>query len=94
MRWFTAFDENHWFDLQEFPLPAEVFQATGQKTCPFGIAIIEARDTTIASETCEELFTPKNPGIELALNGVEIISNGSGSHHQLRKLNTRINLVS
>lgn len=25
--------------------------------------------------------------------GVEIISNSSGSHHELRKLNTRINLI-
>lgn len=26
--------------------------------------------------------------------GVEIISNSSGSHHELRKLNTRVNLIS
>ena len=41
----------------------------------------------LAAETCEELFTPQAPHIGLALAGVEIISNGSGSHHQLRKLN-------
>ena len=33
------------------------------------------------------------PHIELALNGVEIISNGSGSHHQLRKLDQRVDLI-
>jgi hypothetical protein len=33
------------------------------------------------------------PHISLALAGVEIISNGSGSHHQLRKLNTRLDLM-
>ena len=45
------------------------------------------QDTVLAAETCEELFTPQAPHIGLALAGVEIISNGSGSHHQLRKLN-------
>jgi hypothetical protein len=33
------------------------------------------------------------PHISLALSGVEIISNGSGSHHQLRKLDTRLDLI-
>ena len=41
-------------------------------------------DTTLAAETCEELFTPRAPHIALSLSGIEIISNGSGSHHQLR----------
>ena len=91
MRWFTPYDERHWYDLQEFILPTDLVSVTGQRSCPFGIAVVECRDTTIASETCEELFTPKNPGIELALNGVEIITNGSGSHHQSRKLDTRVN---
>ncbi len=31
--------------------------------------------------------------IYLGLNGVEIFGNGSGSHHQLRKLRTRYNLI-
>jgi hypothetical protein len=33
------------------------------------------------------------PHISLALAGVEVISNGSGSHHQLRKLDTRLDLI-
>lgn len=37
-----------------------------------------------AAESCEELFTLQAPHIDLALAGVEIISNGSGSHHQAR----------
>jgi hypothetical protein len=36
---------------------------------------------------------PQAPHISLALAGVEIISNGSGSHHQLRKLDTRLDLI-
>jgi NAD+ synthase (glutamine-hydrolysing) len=51
------------------------------------LAALCFQDTVLAAETCEELFTPHAPHIGLALAGVEIISNGSGSHHQLRKLN-------
>ena len=46
-----------------------------------------------ATETCEELFTPDSPHIALGLNGAEIISNGSGSHHELRKLHQRMELI-
>lgn len=45
------------------------------------------------SETCEELFTPSSPHIQYAINGVEIICNSSGSHHNLRKLNVRVQLM-
>jgi predicted amidohydrolase len=60
---------------------------------PFGNAILEFVDTSLASETCEELFTPSATHIHLALNGVEITTNGSGSHHQLRKLDQRMELI-
>ncbi len=33
------------------------------------------------------------PHIQYSLNGAEIILNSSGSHHELRKLDTRINLI-
>jgi hypothetical protein len=46
-----------------------------------------------AAETCEELFTPRAPHIDLALAGVEVIANGSGSHHQLRKMDLRLDLI-
>mmetsp|Transcript_10331 Transcript_10331/g.14167 ORF Transcript_10331/g.14167 Transcript_10331/m.14167 type:complete len:581 (-) Transcript_10331:68-1810(-) len=70
-----------------------ICQITGQSKVPIGEASIATLDTVIASETCEELFTPASPHIYLGLNGIEIISNGSGSHHQLRKLHTRIDLM-
>ena len=47
----------------------------------------------MASETCEELFTPNSPHIALSLAGVDIFANGSGSHHELRKLDTRLQLL-
>lgn len=36
---------------------------------------------------------PKNIHVDLALDGAEIISNSSGSHHELRKLNYRLDLI-
>lgn len=63
-------------------------------TVSFGDAVLQFLDTIVASETCEELFTPDAPHIRLALSGAEMFTNGSGSHHQLRKLNTRLDLIS
>mmetsp|Transcript_1921 Transcript_1921/g.6869 ORF Transcript_1921/g.6869 Transcript_1921/m.6869 type:complete len:599 (-) Transcript_1921:2147-3943(-) len=42
---------------------------------------------------CEELFVPKSPHIEYMMNGAEILGNGSGSHHSIKKLNTRVRLI-
>lgn len=79
--------------LEAFQLPREIRDATGQISCPIGDAYLQFSDATLASETCEELFTPAAPHVELALAGVSIVTNGSGSHHQLRKLDTRLELM-
>ena len=34
-----------------------------------------------------------SPHIHMGLDGVELFANGSGSHHELRKLNRRIDLI-
>lgn len=34
-----------------------------------------------------------SPHISMGLDGVEIFTNSSGSHHELRKLNTRVDLI-
>jgi len=34
-----------------------------------------------------------SPHADMSLDGVEIIANGSGSHHQLRKAHVRVDLV-
>jgi NAD+ synthase (glutamine-hydrolysing) len=39
---------------------------------------------------CANLFSPH---IQMSLNGVEIFTNSSGSHHELRKLQTRTSLM-
>lgn len=66
--------------------------ATGQCTVKFGYCVLRTAETMIASEICEELWVPDCPNIELSLAGVEIFTNGSGSHHQLRKLDSRYEL--
>lgn len=90
-RWFTEW--KHHQKTETYTLPRKIRGITGQKTCPIGDAVIVLNDTSLAAETCEELFTPNSPHIKLGLDGVEIITNGSGSHHQLRKLNNRVDLI-
>lgn len=58
-----------------------------------GDAVVSTPDTCFGAETCEELFTPDSPHNHMSLNGVEIITNSSASHHTLRKLDVRISLI-
>ncbi|KAG5014590.1 hypothetical protein JHK82_020271 [Glycine max] len=88
LRWFTAWKQRD--QLVDFQLPPEFSKAIGQNSVPFGYGFIKFQDTAIAAEVCEELFTPTPPHSELALNGVEVFMNASGSHHQLRKLDVRL----
>ena len=90
-RWFTAW--THGWTTEPYTLPREIRELTGKRKVPIGIAAIAPADTLIAAETCEELFVPMSPHIQFGNAGVEIIGNGSGSHHELRKLDTRIALI-
>jgi len=84
-RWFTAWSKHKIPLLEEHILPDEITAITKQTSANFGVAIIEATDATVASEVCEELFTPESPNIMWGLEGVDIVSNGSASHFQLGK---------
>ncbi|KAG7035492.1 Glutamine-dependent NAD(+) synthetase [Cucurbita argyrosperma subsp. argyrosperma] len=88
LRWFTAWKLKD--KLVDFQLPRDISEALSQTSVPFGYGYIQFLDTTVAAEVCEELFTPIPPHAELALNGVEVFMNASGSHHQLRKLDVRL----
>jgi hypothetical protein len=55
--------------------------------------MISTWDTVLGFETCEELWDPVAPHNEMGLDGCEIFTNSSGSHHELRKLNQRLNLI-
>ncbi|KAI9883270.1 MAG: glutamine-dependent NAD(+) synthetase [Watsoniomyces obsoletus] len=91
MRYFTPWEKKR--VVEEHLLPPELQELTGQTEVPFGDAILKTLDTSIGTESCEELFTPDSPHVHMGLNGVEIICNSSGSHHQLRKLDLRMNLI-
>lgn len=91
MRYFTPWQRPRY--VEKYVLPRMIQKLTGQVSVDFGDAVISTLDTVIGAETCEELFTPESPHIGMSLDGVEIITNSSGSHHELRKLNTRLNLI-
>ena len=55
--------------------------------------MIRTWDTVLGFETCEELWTPDAPHALMGLDGCEIFTNSSGSHHELRKLNRRLELI-
>lgn len=75
-------------------LPSTFLSKFGQRDVPFGLHHLHCADgTTVGCESCEELWTPRSSHVDLALRGVEIIGNGSGSHHELRKLSTRMELM-
>ncbi|XP_015574450.1 glutamine-dependent NAD(+) synthetase [Ricinus communis] len=71
--------------LVDFQLPNEISEAISQKSVPFGYGYIQFLDTAVAAEVCKELFTPLAPHDDLALNGVEVFLNASGSSHQVGK---------
>jgi len=91
MRYFTPWCRPR--HVEEYYLPRMIREIVGRTKVPFGDAIISARDTCVGAETCEELFTPDSPHNHMGLNGVEVFLNSSGSHHELRKLDTRVNLI-
>ena len=93
-RWFTPWAKEKIEVLEDYVLSDEMFAITGQRVAKFGVGIVEAVDATIASEVCEELFTPESPNIMWGLEGVDIISNGSASHWQMGKRAYRHGLIS
>ncbi|KAJ3039080.1 glutamine-dependent NAD(+) synthetase [Rhizophlyctis rosea] len=91
MRWFASWRKTR--QLEDHYLPRMIAEITGQTTVPFGDGVIATHDTVVGTEVCEELFTPDSPHIHMSLDGVEIITNSSGSHHEFQKLHTRVNLI-
>jgi len=91
MRHFTPWMRPRETEL--FHLPKTLAELQGETHVLFGDAVISTPETAFGAETCEELFTPRAPHIDMALDGVEIITNSSGSHFTLRKLDTRLQLI-
>uniref|UniRef100_A0A673U835 Glutamine-dependent NAD(+) synthetase n=1 Tax=Suricata suricatta TaxID=37032 RepID=A0A673U835_SURSU len=91
LRWFTPWSRTR--QTEEYFLPRMLQDLTKQETVPFGDAVLATRDTCIGCEICEELWTPRSPHVDMGLDGVEIFTNASGSHHVLRKAHARVELV-
>jgi len=93
-RYFTAYQPPSSGEQEQIQLPTFWADKFDQYVAPFGVGFLQCADgTTIGCESCEELWTPHSSHIDMALTGVEIIGNGSGSHHELRKLNARLGLM-
>ncbi|CBZ53892.1 putative glutamine-dependent NAD(+) synthetase protein [Neospora caninum Liverpool] len=93
-RYFARWNRPAGAPLEEFRVPLCVSKVTGQTTAPFGVAILECLNTSVASESCEELWSPIPPHGSLFLDGgVEIICNGNGSHYEMQKLARRYQLL-
>ncbi|XP_051919882.1 glutamine-dependent NAD(+) synthetase isoform X2 [Hippocampus zosterae] len=91
MRWFSPWTKFR--TVEEYFLPRMIQQVTGQNTVPFGDCVLSTKDTCIGTEMCEELWHPSSPHIQMGLDGVEIFTNSSASHHELRKADQRLNLI-
>ncbi|RYP66798.1 hypothetical protein DL771_007596 [Monosporascus sp. 5C6A] len=78
---------------EEYYLPRMIQALQGVIKVTIGDAVISTPDTAIGCETCEELFLPDPPHNHMSLNGVEVITNSSGSHFTLRKLSLRMQLI-
>jgi NAD+ synthase (glutamine-hydrolysing) len=92
-RYFTAY-HNASEKQEQILLPPSFALKFEQTIAPFGTQSLQFADgVSVGVESCEELWTPRATHIDLALQGVEIIGNGSGSHHELRKLNQRLELI-
>lgn len=70
MRYFTPWSRPQ--HVESYYLPRSIRAITGNTKVLFGDAVISTPDTCIGAETCEELFTPNAPHIQMSLNGVEV----------------------
>lgn len=91
MRYFTPWNRPKYHE--KYLVPKDIQKLIGQTSVVIGDCVVETPESKIGAETCEELFTPQSPHISMALDGVEIFTNSSGSHHELRKLDTRMKLI-
>lgn len=91
IRWFSHWNQSRC--VEEYFLPRMIQEVTGQDTVPFGDCVLSTKDTCIGTEMCAELWNPRSPHIQMGLDGVEIFTNASASHHELRKADQRVNLI-
>ncbi|KAH8875845.1 Glutamine-dependent NAD(+) synthetase [Schistosoma japonicum] len=98
-RWFTPWP--HHQRTIDFELPEIIRKVAknSQSVAAFGDAILRfsgdgySEYVQIGLETCEELWTGTPPHINMYAAGVDAVLNASASHHELRKLSRRVELI-
>ena len=92
---YSEFYEKRWFSTSN-TLISKTINIFG-KEVPIGIDLLfrDIRDKRIAFgiEVCEDLWSPKAPSVEAALNGATLIFNLSASNEIIGKYNYRRNLI-
>jgi NAD+ synthase (glutamine-hydrolysing) len=82
------------FILEDFDIPNNVQKHTGQKTCPFGVALYQCRDASFGLEICQELWLLNdNPGKIAFMNNADFVVSCNGSCFVTDKLKHRVNMV-
>lgn len=91
-RWFTPWTSP--WHLERLNLPQVIQAVGGQQSAPFGCTMLlfDTQTVTVGLETCEELWKSNIHEIYYAA-GAHIIFNASASHHELRKLSSRLELI-
>lgn len=81
-------------ELDEFVLPSVIQSLTGQETCPFGVALIQALDCTFGLEIGQELNALSNsPGKMAFVNNADFIVNSSALHYEAELFKQRFESV-
>jgi NAD+ synthase (glutamine-hydrolysing) len=77
-RYFVGWGYDNISTIENYILEPEINKITLQKSVPFGVAIIQTDNASIASEICVESISPFKISNLYILEGVDIITNGCG----------------
>ncbi|KAK4070132.1 uncharacterized protein Triagg1_6553 [Trichoderma aggressivum f. europaeum] len=73
-RFFTPWNRPRY--VEKYNLPPQIQEHQGVRQVPIGDIILSLNDTTLAAETCEELFTPQAPHINMGCDGDRLLYDG------------------
>lgn len=80
-------------DYEEYPLPIEIQEISGQKSCPFGLFNIRTKDDVIIGfQICEEVWRLSNVSNNYLLD-CDLVFNANGSHFEVDKVKSRVKIL-
>lgn len=83
--------EPRWF--KPWPQDVQVMIPYGDEEIPMGDLFFDLGGVRLGFEICEDAWVAKRPGSALALHGVDVIFNPSGSHFAFKKFEVRKRFV-